>query len=166
MAAAAMKLEQAAPEGEVGLDAYVDLLHAVERAQRQLHDTVASELERGGFSDVTAVQALLLFHLGEDSLTAAEIMHSGRYLGSNVSYNLKKLTESGRLASERDERGAPRFSATAEGKQVQARLWSLFGRQRQALKPVCSLDAASVAEAAGALKKLERYWLDQVRYKL
>lgn len=166
MAAALKTIEDAVPADEAGLDAYVDLLHAVERAQRQLHDTVASELERAGLADVTAVQALLLFHLGEDALTAAEIMHQGRYLGSNVSYNLKKLTESGRLLSERDEKGAPRFSATASGKQVQARLWSLFGRQRQALKPVCSLDGQAVAAAAASLKKLERYWFDQVRYKL
>jgi DNA-binding MarR family transcriptional regulator len=163
---AAKKIEETVPADEVGLDAYVDLLHAVERAQRQLHDTVAAELERAGLSDVTAVQALLLFHLGDDSLTAAEIMHSGRYLGSNVSYNLKKLTEGGRLASVRDERGAPRFAATATGKVVQARLWNLFGRQREAMKPVCSLDGAAVATAAASLKKLERYWSDQVRYKL
>lgn len=166
MAASARKMDVATPDQNLALDAYVDLLHAVERAQRQLHDTVAAELDRAGLSDVTAVQALLLFHLGEDRLTAAEIMHSGRYLGSNVSYNLKKLTEGGRLASERDERGAPRFAVTASGKVVQARLWSLFGRQRQSLQPVCSLDAAQVDAAAAALKKLERYWFDQVRYKL
>lgn len=165
MAANALNLDDAAP-GEAPLDAYVDLLHAVERAQRQLHDTVAAELEREGLSDVTAVQALLLFHLGPDSLTAAEIMHQGRYLGSNVSYNLKKLTEAGRLASARDERGAPRFSATDSGKAVQQRLWTLFARQRQALKPVCAMEAQDVAAAAASLKKLERYWADQVRYRL
>jgi DNA-binding MarR family transcriptional regulator len=168
MAATAAVLQDAPAQADhTALDAYVDLLHAVERAQRQLHETVAAELERSGIDDVTAVQALLLFHLGDESLTAAEIMHSGRYLGSNVSYNLKKLNEGGRLESTRgDARGAPRFRATATGKAIQSKLWSLFGRQREALKPVCSMDESDVAAAASALKKLERYWFDQVRYKL
>ena len=167
--ASSAQLKEAAPtpEGEAALEAYVDLLHAVERAQRQLHETVAAELERAGIDDVTAVQALLLFHLGEESLTAAEIMHSGRYLGSNVSYNLKKLNEGGRLDCTRDDaRGAPRFRATASGRAISSKLWGLFARQREALKPVCSMDDAAVADAAAALKKLERYWFDQVRYKL
>jgi hypothetical protein len=82
MATSALKLAEPAAPGETALAAYVDLLHSVERAQRQLHDTVAMDLQRAGVEDVTAVQALLIFHLGDAALTAAEIMHSGRYLGS------------------------------------------------------------------------------------
>lgn len=161
----------AALQGEIetanhaAIDAYVDLLHTVERAQRQLHETVSAELERAGVVDVTAVQALLLFHLAGETLTAAEIMHSGRYLGSNVSYNLKKLSELGRLETTRDG-GAPRFRVTPSGRAIQQKLWSLFGRQQSALQPVCSMKDEDVASAASALKKLERYWSDQVRYKL
>ena len=167
MPALAHKIDDDLAPGETPLAAYVSLLHAVERAQRQLHDTVAMDLQRSGVDDVTAVQALLIFHLGDAALTAAEIMHSGRYLGSNVSYNLKKLTDAGLLDCSRDDgRGAPRFCATAAGKEVQAKLWALFGRQREALTPVCAIDGATVATVEGALKKLERYWFDQVRYRL
>lgn len=167
LASAAFATDDKPAADGASLTAYVELLHAVERAQRQLHDTVAAELQRAGVEDVTAVQALLLFHLGEDQLTAAEIMHSGRYLGSNVSYNLKKLTECGWLESQRSEdRGAPRFAATGPGRAIQAKLWALFDRQRHALQPVCGLDAASVAGAEAALRKLERYWFDQVRFRL
>ncbi len=165
MGASAMRTAEPQGDGAL-LAAYVDLLHAVERAQRQLHDTVAAELERAGVADVTAVQALLMFHLGAERLTAAEIMHSGRYLGSNVSYNLKKLTESRRLVCDRDARGNPRFAATSSGQAVQALLWSLFARQTEALAPVCGLDQAGVAVAEASLKKLERYWSDQVRFRL
>lgn len=165
MPAAALQTETMDTETHVALEAYVDLLHTVERAQRQLHETVGSELERAGVSDVTAVQALLLFHLGSETLTAAEIMHSGRYLGSNVSYNLKKLSELGRLETTRDG-GAPRFAATPSGRAIQQRLWALFNRQHMALQPVCSMKDSDVAAATAALKKLERYWSDQVRYKL
>lgn len=167
MAATALKRQADVEPGATTLAAYVDLLHAVERAQRQLHDTVAAELSRAGVEDVTAVQALLLFHLDGAQLTAAEIMHSGRYLGSNVSYNLKKLAESGWLSCTRDDgRGAPRFTVTDAGKGIQDKLWALFERQRVAMQPVCELDASAVEEAGAALKKLERYWSDQVRFRL
>jgi DNA-binding MarR family transcriptional regulator len=165
MAASALKTDDAPAPGTAPLAGYVSLLHALERAQRQLHETVGAELQRAGVEEVTAVQALLIFHLGDAELSAAEIMHSGRYLGSNVSYNLKKLTESGWMNARRDE-GAPRFSVTDAGRSVQAKLWALFERQRDALQPVCALDADAVLAAETALKKLERYWLDQVRYRL
>lgn len=165
MGASAMRTAEPQGDGAL-LTVYVDLLHAVERAQRQLHDTVQAELQRAGVDDVTAVQALLLFHLEGERLTAAEIMHSGRYLGSNVSYNLKKLSEAGRLECTRDERGTPRFAATAAGKAIQTRLWSLFARQTEALAPVCDMDAAAIGATEGSLKKLERYWCDQVRFRL
>jgi DNA-binding MarR family transcriptional regulator len=167
MAASAFKTDDE-PESEgASLTAYVELLHAVERAQRQLHDTVAHEMTRAEEADITAVQAMLLFHLGDERLTAAEIMQSGRYLGSNVSYNLKKLNEAGRLETTREDgKGAPRFGVTDSGRSIQVRLWALFRRQRDALKPVCSLDEDAVTSTEAALKKLERYWLDQVRYRL
>lgn len=151
-------------EQEQSLPRYVNLLHSVERAQRQLHDAVAAELMNAGIHDVTAVQAMLLFHLGREELTAAEIMHSGRYLGSNVSYNLKKLAETGRLDVRRDT--VPHFSVSDAGRKVQALLWGLFNRQHASMAPVCGLDDSALEATSTALRKLERYWTDQVRYRL
>ncbi len=147
------------------LAAYVELLRCLERAHRQMVETVSDELERHRIGDVNAVQALLLFHLGSESLSAAEIKTTGRYLGSNVTYNLKKLTECGRMQEVR-VRGTPRFAATESGKQVSDLVRGLFERQTSAVHPVCGVDGTSIDKAGTVLRSLERYWTDQVRFRL
>jgi DNA-binding MarR family transcriptional regulator len=74
---------------------YLECLNLIERLHRQLLDVIKDELERVGQPDVNSVQALLLFNIGEQELTAGELRTRGHYLGSNVSYNLKKLVEGG-----------------------------------------------------------------------
>lgn len=155
-------------EDVASVPTYVELLRVLERAHRQLLETVSAELERNDVTDVNAVQALLLYHMGEAPLTAAEIKTSGRYLGSNVTYNLRKLIEAGRLVESRSPngRGAPRFSATETGRKVCTLVEKLFERQCAALKPVCAMSEADVRQAGAALAKLERYWTDQVRFRM
>lgn len=155
-------------EDVASVPTYVELLRVLERAHRQLLETVSAELERSEVTDVNAVQALLLYHMGEEPLTAAEIKTSGRYLGSNVTYNLRKLIEAGRLVESRgpNGRGAPRFSPTEAGSQIRALVEGLFERQSSSLKPLCAMGEADVQQASAALAKLERYWTDQVRFRM
>ena len=70
---------------------YLEALQLVERLHRRLLDVVKDEFDRNGQSDINATQALLLFNIGNSELTAGELRSRGYYLGSNVSYNLKKL---------------------------------------------------------------------------
>src|SRR5450432_1234908 len=69
---------------------YLEALTMVERLHRRLLDVIKDEFDRRGRSDVNAVQALLLYNIGDKELTAGELRTRGYYLGSNVSYNLKK----------------------------------------------------------------------------
>ena len=84
-------------ERQAGLDhirpLYLDALTLVERLQRRLLDVIKDEFDRRGRSDINSVQALLLYNIGDKELTAGELRTRGYYLGSNVSYNLKKLVE-------------------------------------------------------------------------
>src|ERR1700681_3442969 len=73
---------------------YLECLNLVERLHRQLLDVIKDELDRRGERVINSVQALLLFNIGDQELTAGELRTRGHYLGSNVSYNLKKLVES------------------------------------------------------------------------
>ncbi|WP_433989546.1 hypothetical protein SuNHUV7_01380 (plasmid) [Pseudoseohaeicola sp. NH-UV-7] len=68
---------------------YLDALALVERLHRLLLDVVKDEFERVGVLEINAVQALLLFNIGENEVTAGELKSRGYYQGSNVSYNLK-----------------------------------------------------------------------------
>ena len=78
---------------------YQRALTLVERLHRQLLDVVKDDLDRAGHEDLTPVQALLIYNIGEAEWSAGELKSRGFYLGSNVSYNLKKLHDLGYVES-------------------------------------------------------------------
>src|SRR5499433_3446009 len=80
---------------------YLETLTLVERLHRRLLDVIKDEFDRRSRGDINSVQALLLYNIGEKDLTAGELRTRGYYLGSNVSYNLKKLVEMGYLDHQR-----------------------------------------------------------------
>src|SRR3712207_846667 len=80
---------------------YLEALQLIERLHRRLLDVIKDEFDRKGRSDINSVQALLLYNIGDGELTASELRKRGYYLGSNVSYNLKKLVDLGYIHHER-----------------------------------------------------------------
>ena len=74
---------------------YLDALSLIERLHCLLLDVIKDEFERLGVLEINTVQALLLFNIGENEVTAGELRSRGYYQGSNVSYNLKKLVDLG-----------------------------------------------------------------------
>ena len=99
------------------LTGYLDTLSLVERLHRLLLDVIKDEFERVGVLDINAVQALLLFNIGDNEVTAGELKTRGYYQGSNVSYNLKKLVEMGYMHHQRCEidRRSVRVRLTVKG---------------------------------------------------
>ncbi|MBT8472004.1 MAG: winged helix DNA-binding protein [Marinicaulis sp.] len=147
---------------------YLQLLHLVERLHRQLLDVIKDELERIGQTDINSVQALLLYNIGDAELTPGELRSRGHYLGSNVSYNLKQLVEKGYIKDERSstDRRSKRVSLTDLGLEVRDSLASLFQRQLASVEQVGGVNHASMDETNKALQRLERFWADQVRFRL
>src|SRR6516165_12664013 len=117
---------------------YLEALTLVERLHRRLLDVIKDEFDRSGRSDVNSVQALLLFNIGESELTAGELRTRGYYLGSNVSYNLKKLVEMGYIHHKRSEtdRRSVRVSLTEKGREACEIVASLYERQLLSLSTV------------------------------
>ena len=148
--------------------AYQKLLHLIERLHRQLLDVIKSELERLGQGDVNAVQALLLYNIGDSELTAGELRSRGHYLGSNVSYNLKKLVDAGYISHERSktDRRSVRVALTEEGREIRNLLVDMFDRQMGSVERVGDVDAEMMAGASLTLERLERFWGDQIRFRL
>ncbi len=99
---------------------YLEALTLVERLHRRLLDVIKDEFDRRGRSDINSVQALLLYNIGDKELTAGELRTRGYYLGSNVSYNLKKLVEMGFLDHQRSriDRRSVRIKLTDKGRDV------------------------------------------------
>ena len=147
---------------------YLESLNLVERLHRQLLDVIKDELDRRGERVVNSVQALLLFNIGDQELTAGELRTRGHYLGSNVSYNLKKLVESGYINHERSDvdRRSVHVSLTEKGSQIRDVVVKLFERHLESIEAVGNVSAQDFEAMNVSLRRLERFWLDQVRYRL
>src|ERR1700749_4423175 len=142
---------------------YMEMLNLVERLHRQLLDVIKDELDRRDEREINSVQALLLFNVGDQELTAGELRSRGHYLGSNVSYNLKKLVEAGYIHHERSEadRRSVLVRLTQKGEDVRDMLKELFERHLGSLGPVGNVGSADMDAMNITLKRMERFWIDQ-----
>ncbi|QPM88896.1 MarR family winged helix-turn-helix transcriptional regulator [Pseudooceanicola algae] len=145
---------------------YLDTLAMVERLHRLLLDVIKDEFERVGVLEINAVQALLLFNVGDNEVTAGELKSRGYYQGSNVSYNLKKLVEMGFMHHERCEidRRSVRVRLTQKGREIRDIVAGLFERQSEGIESRNVMDFGTMESVNGSLRRLERYWTDQIRY--
>ena len=145
---------------------YLESLSLVERLHRLLLDVIKDEFERLGILEINSVQALLLFNVGENEVTAGELKSRGYYQGSNVSYNLKKLVEAGYMHHQRCEidRRSVRVRLTEKGRNVEKIVSELFSRHADGLENRAVLDRNGMEEINTALRRMERYWSDQIRY--
>lgn len=147
---------------------YMEALTLIERLHRRLLDVIKDDFERTGEKEVNPVQALLLFNISDAELTAGELKTRGHYQGSNVSYNLKKLVEAGYVNHERSttDKRSVRVSLTPKGMAVRARVDALYNRQLHAIEEVVGISGDEFDRINKALARLERYWTDQILYRL
>jgi DNA-binding MarR family transcriptional regulator len=147
---------------------YLEALTLVERLHRRLLDVVKDEFDRFGRSDVNNVQALLLFNIGDSELTAGELRTRGYYLGSNVSYNLKKLVEMGYIHHQRSrmDRRSVRIRLTDKGREVAEIVGALYDRHISSIDQVGGIGADEFHEMNRSLQRLDRFWTDQILYRL
>jgi DNA-binding MarR family transcriptional regulator len=145
---------------------YLESLSLVERLHRLLLDVIKDEFERVGVLDINAVQALLLFNIGDHEVTAGELKSRGYYQGSNVSYNLKKLVEMGYMHHQRCEidRRSVRVRLTDQGREVRDVVTGLFRRHADTLQEKGVLGPDGIDQVNHSLKRMERFWTDQIRY--
>ena len=147
---------------------YMECLQLVERLHRRLLDVIKDEFERNGRSDINAIQALLLFNIGNSELTAGELRSRGYYLGSNVSYNLKKLVDLGFINHQRSrvDRRSVRVSLTEKGTEVADIVAGLYERHIGSIEQVGGIDVEEFQNMNKALQRLDRFWNDQILYRL
>lgn len=148
------------------LDRYLEALALVERLHRLLLDVIKDEFERVGIIEINAVQALLLFNIGDNEVTAGELKTRGYYQGSNVSYNLKKLVDMGYMHHQRCEidRRSVRVRLTSRGREIRDLISALFARHADGLIAKNVIDHGTLGDMSNTLRRMERYWTDQIRY--
>ncbi|GEL40523.1 transcriptional regulator [Methylorubrum extorquens] len=164
----ALKTTDATPELQGAAGSYLEALHLVERLHRRLLDVIKDEFDRRGREDVNSVQALLLYNIGDKELTASELRSKGYYLGSNVSYNVKKLVEAGFLhhARSKTDRRSVRISLTPKGREIHDLIQGLYDKHARTIQPIGGISEDDFGRLNQALSRLERFWTDQIRYRL
>lgn len=149
-------------------DSFLKSLSLLEQAHRRLHDVVKDDLERSGEDSLTGVQALLLYEIGVDETPASALRARGAFAGTSLSYNVKKLQEGGYLNQRRsdEDKRAVRLSLTERGLKVRARVAALFEKQATALEPTASVRFDDLQQMNKTVSRLERFWSDQIRFRL
>jgi len=144
---------------------YFDLTRLIERLHRRFLDVIRAEIAHLGIDDINAVQSLLLANIAEEEITVRDLIKRGYYLGSNASYNIKKLVENSYLEQERSphDRRSVRIKLSKKGLDLCAKVKALEDRHASALTNGSGM-ADELESACGALRKLERRWSDYVQF--
>ena len=140
---------------------YLEVISLIERLHREFLELVKLELERLRLRDVSNVQALMLFNIGDAEMTVGELTSRGCYLGSNVSYNVKKLVESGYLEAERSAHDLRWINVklTKNGLNLRDQLTNMHNRHADMLAK-SRITEADLQSATVILRQLERFWME------
>ena len=141
---------------------YREVTFLIERLHRLFLEVLKSELERLEISDITNVQALILFNISDEDITVGELTNRGYYLGSNVSYNVKKMVENGYLIYERSlhDRRSVRLSLSKKGLVLFDALSEMFERHIADIVDFSEdpITVEELAPASVALRHLNQFW--------
>ncbi|TVR97710.1 MAG: MarR family transcriptional regulator [Rhodospirillales bacterium] len=144
---------------------YLDLIRTIERLHRRFLDVLRSELNRLGIRDINGVQALLLANVGEEAVAIRDLVDRGYYQGSNVSYNIKKLSQMGYLEQNRSphDRRSISITLTPKALEVVKAVQDLEERIAKGLGEQ-SIKTQDMAAAIRTLRHVERAWTDFIHY--
>ncbi len=145
---------------------YIEMITYIERLHRLLLEVIKVELDSKNIVSINPVQALLLYNIGSAELTAGELKTRGYYLGSNVSYNLKKLVEMDYVLYEKShiDRRSVRIKLSPTGEAVAAMVADLYARHTQSVIDKRIIDIAGIEDICLVCKDFERFWTDNIRY--
>lgn len=142
---------------------YYEALNLIERLHRQFLDVLKVELERASILDINNVQSMILHNIGTDELTVGELTVRGYYLGSNVSYNVKKMVENGYLMQERSvhDKRSVRVKLSDKGRKLNEAITRLYKRHEERLAGA-GLPNQRLESMNHVLRDLETFWGDQM----
>ena len=144
---------------------YYEAIQLTERLHRYFLDVLKAELDRHGIQDINNVQTMILYNIGDDELTVGELTLRGYYLGSNVSYNVKKMAENGYLDQERSvhDKRSIRVSLSAKGKELCDMIGKMLQRHEEKLKGT-DLTNDRLTQLNLTLHLMERFWASQANF--
>jgi DNA-binding MarR family transcriptional regulator len=140
-------------------DHYVSLMLQVERLHRRFLDVVKAELDALGIEDINNVQTLILYNIGEGQLTVGELTARGYYLGSNVSYNIKKLVDCEYILQERSEhdKRSVKVRLSQKGTDLCKKIGEMYTKHMEMLKSK-GMEQSSIMQLGDSLSRIEEFW--------
>ncbi|NBX65939.1 MAG: MarR family transcriptional regulator [Proteobacteria bacterium] len=143
-------------------NAYHDSIQLIERLHRRFLDVVKAELDRQGIQDINNIQAMILYNIGDDDLTVGELTLRGYYMGSNVSYNVKKMVENDYIIQERSvhDKRSVRVRLSEKGKKLYVSLEKMYQKHEELIRTT-DLSREKLDMLNTSLKLLERFWASQ-----
>jgi DNA-binding MarR family transcriptional regulator len=145
------------------MSSYYDSINLIERLHRQFLDILKVELERANILDINNVQSMILHNVGTDELTVGELTVRGYYLGSNVSYNVKKMVENGYLMQERSihDKRSIRVKLSDKGRRLNEAVTKLYKKHEERLA-AAGLQNTRLDSMNQVLRDLETFWAEQM----
>ncbi len=145
--------------------AYHDAIQMIERLHRRFMDVVKLELDRLQIQDINNVQAMILYNIGDEDMTVGELTLRGYYLGSNVSYNVKKMVENEYIIQERSlhDKRSIRVKLSDKGLELYNQLYKMFARHEEQIQ-VTDLTEDRIKSFNDTMKMMERFWSSQTNF--
>jgi DNA-binding MarR family transcriptional regulator len=142
---------------------YIESILLIERLHRRFLDVIKTELDRLRIEEINNVQTLILYNISSEQITIGELTNRGYYLGSNVSYNVKKLVESGFLIQERSphDKRSTRVKLSEKGLELCKKIDELYQRHIDVLKHG-KPDMNALSATNAALHQLEQFWTNYI----
>lgn len=144
---------------------YYEAIQLIERLHRHFLDVLKVELDKKSIQDINNVQSMILYNIGDDEMTVGELTIRGYYLGSNVSYNVKKMVENGYLIQERSvhDKRSIRVKLSDKGLDLKNMISAMFNRHEEKIKG-SEITDESLRVLNGTLQMLERFWAQQTSH--
>jgi DNA-binding MarR family transcriptional regulator len=146
-------------------DYYLEAISSIERLHRLFLEVIKCELDAMKVEDINNVQALVLYNLGSKQISIGELTTRGCYLGSNVSYNLKKMVHNGyidQMTSKHDKRSYM-IKLSVKGLALCKRLDSALDGHIAALQDE---HFTGIGELVMTLRRLETFWSNSSSQRL
>lgn len=144
---------------------YFEAIQLIERLHRYFLDVVKVELDRKGIQDINNVQSMILYNIGHEEMTVGELTLRGYYLGSNVSYNVKKMSENGYIEQERSvhDKRSIRVKLSDKGKELYSLLSDMFSRHENQLEGT-DLTGERIQDCIKTMQMFVRFWESQSQF--
>ncbi|MFP4387037.1 MAG: MarR family winged helix-turn-helix transcriptional regulator, partial [Alphaproteobacteria bacterium] len=144
---------------------YYEAIQLIERLHRHFLDVLKVELDKKNIQDINNVQCMILYNVGEEEMTVGELTIRGYYLGSNVSYNVKKMVENEYLIQERSvhDKRSIRVRLSEKGMELRQMISQMFSRHEEQIEGT-EITMERLTELNKTLKMLERFWAQQTKF--